>query len=68
MGTNLATQIAQSGSNLTFTNEFNANSSGEFVSLDQVDANNWGDLVGVLSNINTRIDWENGTYWTRPSS
>ncbi|HEY3964028.1 MAG TPA: hypothetical protein VGM05_05680, partial [Planctomycetaceae bacterium] len=61
---NKPTQIAQSGSSLTFTNEVGGTSAGFFVSSTEVEATGWGDLTGTLANNNTEIDWSNGTTWT----
>ncbi len=61
---NQATRIDTNGTNLTFTNEFGATSSGRFLSEAQVVATTWGNLVGTLSANNTVIQWSNNTRWT----
>ena len=59
------THIQQSGGILVITNENGSSAPGVLISGTQIDATGWGNLVGTLSNDNTRIDWANGTYWVR---
>ena len=56
-------RIEQSGKNLTFFNENGGSSAGVFISLTQVQATGWGNLVGTLQNGN--IHWANGTVWNK---
>jgi hypothetical protein len=63
--------VDQSGTSVTFRNEQSQTGNGHFVnpSVVQVD---WGYMGGhamrgtISANLN-RIDWSNGTYWTRGS-
>jgi len=60
----LATNIAQNGTNLTFTNENGTMAQGRFLSSTEVIADGWGGLRGTLVN-NSTIRWANGDSWTR---
>ncbi len=66
----LPTQIQESGIGLTFTNEANSVSAGNFISSTQVVATNWGNLVGTISGTpgNYTISWANGTVWHETAS
>lgn len=57
--------IQQSGNNLIFTNERGQQSQGYIRPDGSVVATNWGNLIGRLSQNNTRITWNNGSVWTR---
>jgi len=58
--------ISQNGNKLTFTNENGLSSNGHFESTDVVVAESWqGGLKGKLNADRTRIDWANGTSWSR---
>jgi Calx-beta domain len=58
------TSVAQNGGLLSFTNENGGKSSGNFINNNtQVQATNWGNLVGTLSNGN--IVWANGSTWVK---
>jgi hypothetical protein len=58
-------KISQEGSTLTFTNENGSPSPGNFVDSKTVEATGWNGLRGTLSSENKRIDWANGSWWTR---
>lgn len=58
-------QISQDGTALTFTNENGNMAIGHFVDSETVLATGWNGLRGTLSNDNKRINWANGTWWTR---
>ncbi len=57
--------ISQSGTTLTFTNENGLVSTGSFQDSNTVIATGWSNLLGNLNSTLDRIDWANGTYWTR---
>jgi len=58
--------ITEQGDDLIFTNYFNLVSKGTCVSFNQVKATDWeGGLLGGISDDRKRIDWKNGTFWTR---
>ena len=59
------TTIAQSGFGLTFTNEHGSTSSGLITASNQVQATQWGNLNGTLTDNNDELSWANGTVWTR---
>ena len=64
--------ISQSGTSVTLTNEQGRTASGHFVNPGEIDTN-WGyfggsNIRGTISNDLRRIDWSNGTYWTRESA
>jgi hypothetical protein len=58
--------IAQNGSTLSFTNENGGTSAGLFVTATEVQASDWGNLTGTLSNNNQTITWSNKSVWQRP--
>ena len=61
--------IRQTGNSLVFTNENGNSSQGHFESGDVVVADSWqGGLRGRLSPDRTRIDWANGSSWSRGST
>ncbi|MHB1194759.1 MAG: hypothetical protein ACYC6F_17165 [Longimicrobiales bacterium] len=60
-----ACQIVQDGGALTFVNERNERSPGRFVDARTVVATGWGDLRGAIADGGMRIDWANGTWWSR---
>jgi hypothetical protein len=62
--------ITVNGMFLNFTNESGSTSTGHFVGMGQnvVSADQWNFVQGTLSPDATRIDWSNGTYWTRCQS
>jgi len=62
------TSIAQSGGNLTITNENGGQTPGFFTPSGQIDATSWGDLIGTLSDNNTTITWSNNSVWTKSSN
>jgi len=57
--------IQQSGNDLIFTNERGQSSPGYIRPDGSVVATGWGNLVGRLSQNNTRITWNNGSVWKR---
>ena len=66
------TSITQNGASLVFTNENNQKSNGQIISSGaipghplNVEATNWNNLIGTLSNSNTEIDWSNGAKWLK---
>jgi hypothetical protein len=61
--------VSGNGVFLTFTNENGDTSSAHFVGMSQnvVSADQWSFVQGTLSSDGRRIDWSNGTYWTRCS-
>jgi hypothetical protein len=61
--------ISNNGVFLTFTNENGDTSPGHFVGMSRnvVSADQWNFVQGTLSGDGSRIDWSNGTYWTRCS-
>lgn len=60
-----ATFIAQSGVNVTLTNENGHSANGVFISETQIRADGWGGLIGTLSADANTITWANGTVWVR---
>jgi len=59
-------QIRQAGNDLTFINENGSQSSGVFESKSAVIALDWeGGLHATLNKNATRVNWANGTWWTR---
>jgi len=65
--------ISQSGRSVTVTNEQGQTAQGNFVNNDPNRLNtHWGgfaggQIFGTISSDLRRIDWSNGTYWTRPA-
>jgi hypothetical protein len=62
----LACSIQQNRKNLTFTNESGQSARGSFLGSKNVTAN-WGGqtINGTLVNNAGRINWDNGTSWSR---
>ncbi len=62
----LACSIRQRNNNLTFTNETGQTAQGKFLGNKNVTAN-WGGTTinGILVNNAGRINWDNGTMWSR---
>ena len=62
----LACSIKQNKKNLTFTNESGQTARGSFLGPKHVTAN-WGGqtINGALVNNAGRINWDNGTSWSR---
>jgi hypothetical protein len=58
--------IRQHGNSLTLTNESGQTATGSFVNPRKISAR-WGfrEIDGHLSHDLWRIEWSNGTYWTR---
>jgi hypothetical protein len=61
------TSITTNGVYLTLTNELGSTSIGRATGT-QIEADEWQFVRGTLSSNGKRIDWTNGTYWTRCSS
>jgi hypothetical protein len=63
---NQACSIQQNKKNLTFTNESGQTAQGNFLGPNNLTAN-WGGqtINGRLVNNAGRINWDNGTYWSR---
>ena len=61
-----ACYIRQRGGNLSLTNEAGDKASGSFDDKRHI-TTTWGgtQIGGTLSQRGDRIDWDNGTYWTR---
>ena len=62
----MACSINQHQNNLTFTNETGQTAQGKFLGNKNVTAN-WGGTTinGTLTNNGGRINWDNGTMWSR---
>jgi hypothetical protein len=62
----LACSIQQTRDRLTFTNESGQSAQGKFLGSKNVTAN-WGGTTinGTLVNNGGRINWDNGTMWSR---
>lgn len=64
--------ISQSGSSVSLTNERGTSASGRFVDPGRLSTDwgimNGGQITGTISSDLRRINWSNGTYWSRPSS
>jgi|GEM_PF-3264989 len=60
-----ACSIKQDGRNLTFINEMGMSSQGYFIDDSKVVATTWSNLNGTLSANFDRINWANGSWWTR---
>ncbi|HVR47338.1 MAG TPA: hypothetical protein VMT95_11985 [Candidatus Binatia bacterium] len=65
-------RISQGGTSVSLTNERGATATGHFVNPSTLDTN-WGvfgsaHVTGRISNDLRRIDWRNGTFWSRPSA
>jgi hypothetical protein len=58
-------KISQEGSTLTFVNENGAQSAGKLADSRTVIATDWDGLHGTISTDGNRIDWANGSWWTR---
>lgn len=58
-------QVLQTGGALTFINEGGLRSRGTFSDRATVVATDWGGLKGTLTDGGKRINWANGTWWTR---
>jgi hypothetical protein len=62
----LACSIQQNKKDLTFTNESGQTAQGSFVGPNNLTANWAGQTInGKLVNNAGRINWDNGTYWSR---
>jgi len=63
---NLACSIQQNKKKLTFTNESGQSAQGSFLGSKRVTANWAGQTInGALVNNAGRINWDNGTSWSR---
>jgi len=65
-------EITQSGTSVTLRNEQGRSATGRFTDPGTLDTD-WGyfgghHIRGAISSNLRRIDWSNGTYWTRASS
>jgi hypothetical protein len=65
-------EISQSGDSVTLRNEQGRTATGRFTDPSTLDTD-WGyfggrHIKGVISSDLRRINWSNGTYWTRASS
>jgi hypothetical protein len=61
-----ACSIQQNRKNLTFTNESGQSAQGQFLGPKHVTANWNGQTInGTLVNNAGRINWDNGTWWSR---
>lgn len=62
----MACSIQQNRKNLTFTNESGQTAQGQFLGSKNITAN-WGGqtINGTLVNNAGRINWDNGTWWSR---
>jgi hypothetical protein len=58
--------ITQTDDGVKLTNEMGEASRGSLISETVISADEWH-LTGKLSDDGKRIDWSNGTYWTRPN-
>jgi hypothetical protein len=61
-----ACYIDQRGGRLSLQNEAGASASGSFVGMRQI-TTNWSGttIAGTIARNQNRIDWSNGTFWTR---
>ena len=63
--------ISQSGTSVSLNNGQGATATGTFVDPSTLRTNwgtfNGGHITGTISNDLRRIDWSNGTYWSRPA-
>jgi hypothetical protein len=57
--------ISSSGPMLNLTNESGSTSIGRMQGNNQIVASEWQFVTGTLSGNGQRIDWSNGTFWTR---
>jgi hypothetical protein len=58
--------IHQRGNNLSLTNEQGASASGQLTGRQRLTTNwNGTTITGTVSANGNRINWNNGTYWTR---
>jgi hypothetical protein len=58
--------IRRRGDTYTLTNETNATATGSFDSRRQLTTNWSGSIInGVVTSGGRRINWDNGTFWTR---
>jgi hypothetical protein len=58
--------IRRRGDTYTITNESNATATGSWDSRHQITTNWSGTIIsGVVTGGGNRINWDNGTYWTR---
>ena len=64
---NRRARIEQSGASLVFYNEFGQSSTGHFDGRDMV-ADQWQGIRAKIESGEIRIDWANGTYWSRMPS
>jgi hypothetical protein len=61
-----ACYIDQRGRRLSLQNEAGAGASGSFVGTRQITTNWSGNTItGTIARSQNRIDWSNGTFWTR---
>ncbi len=61
-------QVLQTSLSLTFINERGNRSQGTIKNETTVVATDWGNLQGGLAEGGRRINWANGSYWTRDSA
>lgn len=63
--------ISQSGTEVSLNNGQGATATGRFVDPSTLRTDwgvfNGGHIIGTISNDLRRIDWSNGTYWSRPA-
>jgi hypothetical protein len=64
-GVNKIARIIQNDLQLTFINEGNQPSNGHFKNSNEVIADGWGNLTGVLRHKGTEIHWGNTSIWIR---
>ena len=58
--------IRRRGQTYTLTNEANASATGSWDSRRQLTTNWSGTVIsGIVTNGGSRINWDNGTFWTR---
>lgn len=61
--------LAQNGKTLSFLNNFNQRSRGNFITQNTIIATDWeGGLRGTVVGGGSRINWANGSYWVKARS
>ena len=63
---NQSCSIRQRGNNLQLSNESGDQASGQITGKRQLTTNwNGTSIVGTVTENGNRINWDNGTFWTR---
>ena len=59
--------ISSNEAYFNLTNDNGQTSMGNLINVNQISAPDWQFIIGTLTQDGRRIDWSNGTFWTRCS-